>query len=154
MNITNIFSLAFLAILIAGIAISISVVCFVVFKIFFGADEEVLIPILKDSKQNAELTQTPVFGEIEWVIMVGTALVMLTVRGLGHNASKVAMQLKWKSGESETVVPSLAPIFVLWKTYHSIVCRCFPFANPYLLHLPFLLALQFISHSVGFLCKS
>ena len=109
MIVSSIFTFVFLALLIIGIVISLWFAFFIIFRIFQAEAEDETIPILKEANKAAELTQTPVFGEVAWFAMVGTALVLLTCRAGWQNSSKVTMQLEWKTGESESEVKPSTP---------------------------------------------
>jgi hypothetical protein len=101
MALLNVFLFVLLVFFVVGTILSVWYGLQILLRLWSDNKDESM-PILEEVRQAAKLTETPVFGDTAWFLMVATALSLLTCRAGWQNSSKVAMQLVWKYEESDT----------------------------------------------------
>jgi hypothetical protein len=94
-------SLLLLALLLAGLIVSISYSVLLVCKFCYGSSGggEESISLLDAAKISGTKISTPVFGEYEWFKLAGSALFLLFCRAGWQNFSKSVLQMHWEGDD-------------------------------------------------------
>jgi hypothetical protein len=107
-------SLLFLALLVAGLIVSIAYSALLVHKLCIKRSEEESISLLDAAKISANKISAPVFGEFEWFALAGSAIFLLFCRAGWQNFSKAVLQMHWVEGEGDDQARFLARIAIFF----------------------------------------
>jgi hypothetical protein len=94
-------SLFFLALIVAGLVVSIAYSALLVYKVFSKSSEEESMSLLDAAKISATKISTPVFGEYEWFALAGSAVFLLFCRAGWQNFSKAVLQMHWTQDDDQ-----------------------------------------------------
>jgi hypothetical protein len=106
-------ALVFLALLVAGLIVSIGYSVLLVYKLCLKRSDEESISLLDAAKISANKISTPVFGEFEWFVLAGSAIFLLFCRAGWQNFSKAVLQMHWADGADQARILTKFVITVL-----------------------------------------